>query len=320
MSASLFSIPADAERGSFAGHETFPLRYSWLRKAVQHVGRDPQVFRRDNAMVQMGVGKNMVRAIHHWAMVTGMIEENPDVPNNRGRFLRPTDLGERLFADGGWDPYFEDPGTLWVIQYELASMLQRATTWYWVFNHLPQPEFAKNDVVQWLQKLVAERAWSRVSPASIKRDVDVFLRTYVPARATRTVPLEDTLDCPLVELGLIREASARGSYSLVRGHQATLPQPVFAYALARFLARRTTTASAVPLQAVAFAPGSPGRVFALSEEALMARMEDVEASTRGAIAFHDTAGVRQVLIHRQPDPLTLLSCWYERVSRRGSAS
>jgi hypothetical protein len=291
-----------------------------LRKAVEHVTRDPQVFRTDDAMVHMGVGKNMVRAVHHWSMVTGMIEENPEVPNNRGRYLRPTELGARLFSDGGWDPYLEDPATLWVIHFELASVLSRATTWYWVFNHLPQPEFTKDDVIHWLVKLVGEREWGRISPASLKRDVEVFLRTYVPARTTRTVPLEDTLDCPLVELGLIREASTRGAYVLLRGDQPSLPQSVFAYALARFLARRTTTTSTIPLHEIAFAPGSPGRVFALTEDALMARMEALDAATRGAIVYHDTAGLRQLLVHRQADPLALLSSWYERHEGHGRVS
>ena len=81
------------ERGSFAGHETFPLRYAWLRKAVKHVESDPHVFGDDDAMVRLGVGKNMVRSIRHWALVCGVLEETPAVVNNRGRSLQPTPLG-----------------------------------------------------------------------------------------------------------------------------------------------------------------------------------------------------------------------------------
>jgi hypothetical protein len=32
---------------SFAGHETFPFRYAWLKKGVDGVGEDAALFRRD---------------------------------------------------------------------------------------------------------------------------------------------------------------------------------------------------------------------------------------------------------------------------------
>lgn len=315
----MLSAVPHIDRGAFAGHETFPLRYTWLPKAVAHVARDPQVFLRHDAMVTFGVGKNMVRAIRHWGLACGMIEEDESVPNNRGRALRVSALGDALFGEGGWDPYLEDPATLWVIHYELASSPERSTTWYWAFNHLPQADFTKAELGTWLDRLAQERGWSRISPASLRRDIDVFLRTYVPARASRTVPLEDTLDSPLVELGLIREFDSKGGYLLQRGEHASMPDPVFAYGLLRFLNKRPLTARAVPVQSVAFAPGSPGRVFALLEDALMARLERIEATTDGAVVFHDTAGLRQLLIHRAVNPATLLRQHYIRRGR-GRAS
>src|SRR5437016_4741230 len=111
------------ERGSFSGHETFPFRFTWLRKAVEAVDGetgDKQIFGREHAMVELGVGKNMVGSIRHWGTVCGLIEEDPTEANNRGRFLRPTTLGRRLFSDDGWDPYLEDPGTLWLLQWQIV--------------------------------------------------------------------------------------------------------------------------------------------------------------------------------------------------------
>jgi hypothetical protein len=302
---------AAIERGSFAGHETFPLRYTWLRKAVQHVARDGgRIFQEDDAMVRLGVGKNMVRAIRHWGLACGVLEEDDTIANNRGRVLRPSPLGHALFDDDGWDPYLEDPATLWILHHRLCSVPDEATTWYLVFNHLPQPEFTKAELLAWLTRLAAERGWARLSPASLKRDIDVFLRTYVPSRASRQVPLEDTLDSPLVELELLRELGAKGSYILQRGDQPTLPDPVFAYGLVSFLGRTASTSTAVPLQSIAFAPGSPGRVFALTEDALMARLECIDAATNGAITFTDTAGLRQLHIQKLPALLDVLRPCY----------
>src|SRR4051812_34721023 len=110
---------ASVQRGSFAGHETFPLRYTWLHKAVREVTADPEVFGREDALVRFGVGKNMVRAIRHWGLVCGVLEEDRVIPSNRGRFLCATDLGKRLLGENGWDPYMEDPATLWILQWHL---------------------------------------------------------------------------------------------------------------------------------------------------------------------------------------------------------
>ena len=47
-----------------SGHESFPCRYTWLPKAVQGLAHDVKLFGdEDQAMVTLGVGKNMVRSI-----------------------------------------------------------------------------------------------------------------------------------------------------------------------------------------------------------------------------------------------------------------
>lgn len=55
------------ERRSFSGHETFPFRYAWPKKAVEHAHADAYAFGAEDALVRFGVGKNMVSSIRHWA-------------------------------------------------------------------------------------------------------------------------------------------------------------------------------------------------------------------------------------------------------------
>ena len=74
-------------RVSFSGHESFPVRYSWLKKAVDGVAADPHAFSKDDAMVQLGVGKNMVTSMRHWGLSLGMLEEAGLDSRNRGRVL-----------------------------------------------------------------------------------------------------------------------------------------------------------------------------------------------------------------------------------------
>ena len=69
-------------RPQFSGHETFPLRYGWLKKAFDAVDSRPNkeenksIFSRPEAIADFGVGKNMVLSIRHWATVTDVISDS----------------------------------------------------------------------------------------------------------------------------------------------------------------------------------------------------------------------------------------------------
>ena len=66
-----------------SGHETFPIRYGWLKKAFDAVrdteGQEDnrQVFTGPDAIARFGVGKNMVASMRHWATVTGIVADDP---------------------------------------------------------------------------------------------------------------------------------------------------------------------------------------------------------------------------------------------------
>jgi hypothetical protein len=308
------------QRGSFAGHETFPFRYTWMRKAIQFVREDPTGFTRDDAMVELGVGKNMVRSMRHWALVAGVLEEDPSVHNNRGSHLRATPFGRKLLADGGWDPFLEDPATAWLLHWQIASTPDQATTWFWVFNLLPQPEFSRPDLHRWLMQVVETGGWQRISPESLKRDLDCFLRCYVPAKASRGGSAEDGLDCPWIELGLLRERGERGTYVLNRADHPSLPDEIVAHALIEHVHRLgSTNVKTIPLDQIAFASGSPGRVFCLTEDALLVRLERLSAITDGAMSFDDTAGLRQILVRELPEKGELLATYYSDRKRSQKA-
>lgn len=300
------------ERASFSGHETFPFRYTWLKKAVDHVAQDPEVFAREDAMVLLGVGKNMVHSIRHWALVTGMLEECKEISNNRGRSLRVTRLGATLLGDDGLDPYLEDPGTLWLLHWQVANAPEDATTWFWVFNQLNRFEFTREELAAELMRLIAQHGWSRVSENSVRRDVDTFVRTYSTPRITKRTVIEDTLDCPLVDLGLLGLSSDNETLVVRRQDHSSLSEEIFIYGLVEFLRKREHSASSVSLEELLFAPGSPGRVFSLNEGGVLRRLERAHVHTRGRLSYDETAGLKQVLIHDLPESLSVLRAHYRR--------
>ena len=80
-------------RGHFSGHETFPFRYTWLKKAVDGVLDNGSVFSEDGASVRFGVGKNMVSSMRHWSVSLGLLEDASSAGKGRLRPLRATELG-----------------------------------------------------------------------------------------------------------------------------------------------------------------------------------------------------------------------------------
>jgi hypothetical protein len=289
----------DDYRPLFSGHETFPLRYGWLKKAVdaistgQHAG-NRAAFLDDSAIARLGVGKNMVGSIRHWATFCGVIEEGSNSDE-----LRVTPIGELYFGSGGLDRFMEDRGTMWLLHWMLCAGATQAraikTTWFWVFNHYPNSTFKRDDLVEGLMKLADARGWRRVSRTTVQRDVECFVRTYETKPAGAHGAAEDTLESPLAELGLLR--GLKGHFQLIRGPKPSLPAGVFAYALYMFWDQQRSTRS-LNFETIAHEPGSPGRVFLLDEADLTDRLANLEDVTRGAVRWSETAGLKQVFFER----------------------
>ncbi|MGD0899191.1 MAG: DUF4007 family protein [Thermoguttaceae bacterium] len=244
---------------SFSGHETFPFRYPWLKKGFDAVGEDGDVFLREDAITTLGVGKNMVRSIRHWCLAAGVLQENRE---GKGGALKGTDFGTLLLADGGLDPYLEDPATLWVLHWQIASNRSRATTWFWAFSHFHEPEFTRDSLAAALLKWTQALGRKQVAASSVKRDVDCFLRTYVASRQSTGEIAEDSLDCPLVELNLIAPSSDGQTYQFLRGGREELSDAVLLFAVVRFWDTFAPGSEALALHDVARQPGSPGRYCA----------------------------------------------------------
>ncbi len=288
----------DGYRHQFSGHETFPLRYGWLKNAFDAVSQSEEltenksVFLADDAIARFGVGKNMVASMRYWATAAGIIADAP-TPNR----IDITPLGRKIFGENGLDSYMENPATLWLVHWQLCGRPDR-TTWYWTFNHYPAVTFDREHLVKGLVSLASERDWARVSGATVKRDVECFVRTYAARPSSGKISHEDALECPLTELGLIRAIGKKDGFRLVRGAKSSLGDGVFAYALIDFWSR-FSNANTLSFEAVAHEPGSPGRVFLLDENDLVDRLINIDEVTNGAIRWSETAGLKQLI--RQAD-------------------
>lgn len=295
----------DAYRPQFSGHETFPLRYGWLKKAFDRVAEtEDQPENRvacwgDDAIARFGVGRNMVTSMRHWAKAAGVVEE-PAVNT-----VRTTVLGRLLFGSTGLDPYMEHPATLWLIHWQLAGRAEK-TTWFWAFNHYPAVTFERDSLIKRLNRLAKDRKWSRLANTTIRNDVACFIRTYVARQPSGKTSHDDALESPLTELGLIKAVGQKDGFRFVRGPKTTLGDGVFIYALLDFWSRYST-ASTLSFEVIAHAPGGPGRVFLFDENDVADRLATIDDVTDGALRWSETAGLKQVVRNTDVNDTSALS-------------
>ncbi len=296
-------------RLSFSGHQTFSFRYSWLPKGVLAAKSDPQIFFRDDALVTLGVGKNMVDSIRYWCEALGLLRVDG---RTRQASLEP--LGALLFGknrrEKGVDPYLEDPATLWLLHWQLASRPDLASTWYLAFTCWNRSLFTRDQLAKWILEIARQSTATKSSPSSIKRDVDVFLRTYIPAQEDRRRPLEDSFDCPLGELGLLRQLDD-GFYQFYQGPKPSLPEAVLAFALITFWNDVAPQQETLNVERLLYDPGSPGAAFKLTDKALVAMLEQLPADS--GMRYDETAGLRVLLRTKKKcfqDPARLLEDHY----------
>ncbi len=307
----LFDANAVLERAAFSGHESFPFRYTWLYKGVAYCHQNPDIFGQEDAMAVLGVGKNMVKSIRHWCIATKMLEEMPHHSGKRSQQLQPSELGTAIFlGKEAWDPYLEDIGTLWLIHYLLATNPDKATTWYVAFNHIHFDGFTKESLEGSILEFLRSRKLPTPSKGTLKRDIDVFIRTYLPGKVSGKTGIEDAYDCPLIELGIIRQSAEQGTYTFNRGTQETLPDGIFAFCLSEFIRSTAPGRKTITFDELAYAPFSPGKVFKLSETSLSERLDRIESLSRGAWVYGETAGLKQLYITDDVKPISLLKSHY----------
>lgn len=289
-------------RGQFAGHETFPLRLLWLKKAYDAVGSgaDARTFQEQDAIARFGVGRNMAASIRYWALASGFFTE-------RDRLIAATPLGATILADNGFDPYLEQAATVWLAHWHVAATPEMTTTAYYAFNLLSAIEFDPAILLEELVALVEENGW-RATRGTLKRDIEVFLRSYVRRGDALN---EDAAEPLLAELAIIREARLGGWYEFVRGPKPSLHDAVFALALDQYW-ERSGGSTTLTAEQICYAPGSPGRVFKLDEDSVITRLMRLDDLTGGAWQWVDTAGLRQVQRTAAFDPMTTLKLAYGR--------
>jgi hypothetical protein len=308
---------------TFSGHDTFVLRHGWLKKIydrLQDIGDKQQekenesqvtvassseLFEPERAMSAFGVGKNMVRAMRYWALATNFFTCADD------KTFRATELGELMLGNprsgsaSGLDPYFENPASLWITHWEIATNPLLCTAWDFAFSSFNRTVFTKGSMVSSLSTEIQEKEW-KVSLGSIEKDVSCILQMYCPdPRTSKGALREESLESPLAELGLIWKDAASGGYRFELGPKPSLNSRVLYYAIARFAQGRES--KLLSLDEIFYDHGAPGRIFKLDENSMCSLLEQAAGETNGVLEWQETGPLRQLKIRDDlQEPLELL--------------
>ena len=211
-------------RPQLSGHETFPLRYGWLKKAFDAVdgAERPEerraVFSTDDAIARFGVGKNMVASMRHWATAAGVIRDDREsqrtelnrisgaccsmIPASTRTWSRPPPRGLSIGNVSG-RPY--------------------KTTWFWAFSHFPGARVRARHARAWRGR---PGKGAVVVTVARPRSAETYRALYehtCTKRPHHRAGYEDSLESPLAELGLIRRVGKRDGFRFVRGAK-TIPR------------------------------------------------------------------------------------------------
>ena len=282
---------ARAER--FSGHESFVCRYGWLPKIYRAVLTNPRILRdEEQAMLVLGIGRNMVKSLQFWAEAMGVIESVDD-----GH--APGAVGRRLFGEA-WDPYLESPESLWLIHWQLNTRAGLAA-WNEVFGEGRLIRFERGRLIQALGQRSAHMA-RPLAASTLEQHASLFIQSYLPSEKNG----DDTSWCPLQDLGLLKATKTedgRTIYSTDIHVQVGLTPRVFAIALVDFLLGQKLSGTA-DFNSILKGDCSPGVVFRLSEHQLRLLIErTIDGPLRGALRFVDTADTQSIILtSNQLDP------------------
>ena len=181
------------------GHEKFALREGWINKAFMIIPDMPEVFLRKEATDRFGIGSNMVKSLRYWMRAFGLTIEKGSAG---------VELTERGKMIAKYDPYLEDPFTLWIMHSYIAKNKEDATTWFMYFNHCDADDLKKSEIETILLREVKKYvAGQNFSEKSLSNDVDVLLNMY--SKSKEKSDPEDKNISPFSQLALIKNMDGR---------------------------------------------------------------------------------------------------------------
>ena len=279
-------------RPIFSGHESFACKSHWLKRGYDFV-RGENNFNDDDAVVRLGVGKNMVASIKFWLKAIGLLKDVGLVA-----------LANHLFDDdNGKDPYLEDIGTLWLLHF-LLIQTDYATIYKTTFvdYHRQRNIIEKSKLQNYIKHICFDETGYKnlYNDNTVKRDIGVMLHNYC-AKNGGNVNIEDS-NSLFAPLNLICETE-KNTYRFNYDTRSDVPSLIFLYALLiKFEGRNSISFEDITELAL---------IFCLTNNDLLDIINYLCDLYPSEIVFSDVAGIKELQFRATLNSIDVLDRYYE---------
>jgi len=281
---------------TFSGHDSFQCRQLWLKKGYDYV-QEGKNFNDEDAVVQLGVGKNMVSSIRFWLKAFNIIDYK-DIP---------TEFGMRLFDDeNGYDPFLEDEASLWLLHYQLVKN-SFASIYSIIFNEFRKEKlfFNKETFVNYVKRIGESNPDLNFNENTVAKDFIVFANLYKNDPESKDV--EDSFSGILSEIELLK-TTGKGKeeqFYIENVERDNLPEAVVLFTILD----NSNYGNSISLNSLEFDLNSPGSIFALNRSGLMNKISDIVDGFKD-ITFTDQAGIKELQFKKKSEAYKILDTYY----------
>lgn len=289
----------------FSGHDSFICKHFWLKKGYDFIEKGERGFNDELAVVDLGVGRNMVTAISYWLKAYGIADQN----------LQITELGHKLFNERvGNDPYLENIASIWLLHYYLIKT-NKASIYNLFFNEFRRDRisFTKEQLSNFLLRQLQTNEQNNVNVNTVNADITVFLRNYLKVGfKSKKTDIEDEFSNLFIDLQFMESYQSENSegkivdwYKVENDLRWDLPYQVVLFTILD----NEKYGSSISFKELLSGYNSPGSVFALNDEGLYNKIEQIQ-SKYPEITYTESAGIRELQFKSKLNQWNVLNEYY----------
>lgn len=274
----------------FSGHETFSCKLHWLKRGYEFVVNEYN-FNDEEAVVHLGVGKNMVASIKYYMKAFGLLDQDGDLE----------DIAHKLFnSENGLDPFLEDIGSLYLLHFLIVNT-NHATAYKITFvdYHSQRNIIEKNKLQNFIKHLCFDNAGYQniYNENTVKKDINVLIHNYYNKSISN---IEDS-NTIFAQLNLIRETE-EGTFVFNYENKTNVPPKIFLYALLHSF-HDNNSISFEMMKDLAL-------IFCLTNNDLLNIIKQLCIDYSGILVFSDVAGIKELQIKGELSKDEVLKNYY----------
>ena len=289
----------------FSGHESFICKHFWLKKGYDFINENGD-FQYETAVMDLGVGKNMVNSIEHWMKSYGLLDKSNSI----------TEFSKKIFRErGGLDSFIESLATIWLLHYSLIKT-NRSSLYNIFFNDFRKgrTDFTKEQLLSFMKRQIEDEAKS-VNDNTLNNDISFFIRSYLkPSYKDTKIEIEEDFLSLMIDLDLMKSYKSENAegkivewYQVENKIQVDLPAEVVFFAILD----NSNYGKSISFQELLNGFNSPGVIFALNEEGLYNKLDTIVNTYKG-ITMSETAGIRELQLKTTFNKWDIINDYYKK--------